>query len=53
MYGYEVILGFSTGAYVQIGVAVIQAIVDRSQRAHAVSFIMLGKTLFLNKRCLD
>lgn len=48
MYGYEILLGFATGTHVQMGVSIIQAVVDKSQRAYAVSFIMLGQPPFLS-----
>lgn len=42
IYGYEVLLGIGTGAYIQAGYGVIQAIIEPAKMAYAISFIMLG-----------
>lgn len=41
IYGFEVLLGFGTGAFIQSGYAVIQAVVDPSNMSYAISFIMI------------
>lgn len=43
IYGYEILIGFGTGAYAQAGYAVIQAFIDPSEMAYGISFMMLGK----------
>lgn len=43
IYGYEVLLGIGTGAYIQAGYGVIQAIIEPANMAYALSFMMLGR----------
>ena len=43
IYGFEILLGIGTGAYVQAGYAVIQAVVDPADIYYAISFLMMGK----------
>ncbi|KAL8982148.1 MAG: hypothetical protein Q9205_003258 [Flavoplaca limonia] len=45
IYGYEVLLGIGTGAYIQAGYGVIQAIIEPAKMAYAISFIMLAQLL--------
>ncbi|KAI9778950.1 MAG: hypothetical protein M1835_004801 [Candelina submexicana] len=45
IYGYQVLLGIGTGAYIQAGYGVIQAIIKPSNRAYAISFMMLAQLL--------
>ncbi len=51
IYGFEVLLGVGTGAFIQAGYAVIQAVVDPVDMAYAISFMMIGEISFLP--CLD
>lgn len=44
IYGYEVLLGIGTGAYIQAGYAVIQAVVDPADMSYAISFMMIGES---------
>ncbi|KAI9776506.1 MAG: hypothetical protein M1839_009540 [Geoglossum umbratile] len=43
IYGYEVLLGVGTGAYIQAGYAVIQAVVDPADMYYAISFMMIAQ----------
>ncbi|KAI9768084.1 MAG: hypothetical protein M1840_005118 [Geoglossum simile] len=43
IYGYEVLLGIGTGAYIQAGYAVIQAVVDPADMYYAISFMMIAQ----------
>ncbi|KAL8728429.1 MAG: hypothetical protein Q9166_005391 [cf. Caloplaca sp. 2 TL-2023] len=45
IYGYEVILGVGTGAYIQAGYGVIQAIMEPSNMSYAITFLMLAQLL--------
>jgi hypothetical protein len=50
IYGYEVLLGIGTGAYIQAGYGVIQAIIEPAKMAYAISFIMLGMCSDIRKQ---
>ncbi|KAL9023414.1 MAG: hypothetical protein Q9196_007218, partial [Gyalolechia fulgens] len=41
IYGYEVLLGVGSGAYIQAGYGVIQAIIEPSNMSYAITFMML------------
>ena len=43
IYGFEVLLGIGTGAFIQAGYAVIQAVVEPADMYYAISFMMIGK----------
>jgi hypothetical protein len=45
VYGYEVLLGFGVGAYLQAGYAVIQGVLDPSQMSYAITFMLVGQLL--------
>lgn len=43
IYGYEVLSAIGAGAFVQSGYAVLQAIVDPSEMAFAITFMMVAQ----------
>ncbi|KAI9703719.1 MAG: hypothetical protein M1836_007489 [Candelina mexicana] len=43
IYGYEVLLGVGTGAYIQAGYAVIQAVTDPADMFYAIAFMMVAQ----------
>jgi hypothetical protein len=45
VYGYEVLLGFGVGAYLQAGYAVIQGVLDPSHMSYAITFMLVGQLL--------
>ncbi|KAL8935279.1 MAG: hypothetical protein Q9211_004782 [Gyalolechia sp. 1 TL-2023] len=45
IYGYEVLLGVGSGAYIQAGYGVIQAIIEPSNMSYAITFMMLAQLL--------
>ncbi|KAI4157766.1 MAG: hypothetical protein L6R39_000597 [Caloplaca ligustica] len=43
IYGFEVLLGVGSGAFIQAGYAVIQAVVEPADMSYAISFMMLAQ----------
>ena len=44
VYGYEILLGFGVGAYLQAGYSVIQGILDPIHMSYGVTFMLLGES---------
>jgi len=48
VYGYQILLGFGVGAFLQAGYAVIQGILDVQHMAYGVTFMLVGVYSFLS-----
>lgn len=46
VYGYQILLGFGVGAFLQAGYAVIQGILDVQHMAYGVTFMLVGMYSF-------
>lgn len=50
VYGYEILLGFGVGAYLQTGYSVIQGVLDPIHMSYGVTFMLLGPVSSLARK---